>query len=582
MGTKQQLTAKGIAAMKAGEWANDASPHGAGQLQARKLANGQVAFYFRYTDAERRQIRLPLGSGLTLADARAQAGDLSRRYQTGERDLRAALEAEQRAVERQRRDEAAAEQAAEDALKTRKEATLSKLAAAYVEHLKAAGKPSWAEVERAIERNITKPFPDVAELPAADVTVEDVMPAFHRLTKEGKLREAEKLRSYLRAAYTAARRARNDAGMHAFTGLKVTHNPLADLEVSRPKEAAEKAAQAAKERKWALSEAQLDQLEATMLANQARVAAARSRVKDRTITAPFNGRVGLRNVSLGGLVNPGGVITTLDDLSVVKLDFAVPELFLSSLKPGLTVEAQSDAYPNATFKGRVDSVDTRVDPTTRAVVVRALIDNRDSRLRPGMFMTLRLVRSEGKALMLPETAIVPEDSKHFVFVVAAGKAQKREVTIGRRRPGEVEILKGVTDEDVVVTDGFSGNIALKTAEGTAKLYATWLRHTFRSSWLASLGYLLARGAFRRLRHRTDPRQYNGALFLGLNGICVKSHGGTDGEGFAHAIDVGVDLVIHGFNDKVKQEFSRFEGARNGDDSASTGPTTAPIGIEQPQ
>ncbi|WP_129781492.1 efflux RND transporter periplasmic adaptor subunit [Peristeroidobacter soli] len=203
----------------------------------------------------------------------------------------------------------------------------------------------------------------------------------------------------------------------------------------------------------ALSEAQLDQLEATMLSNQAKVAAARSRVKDRLITAPFNGRVGLRNVSLGGLVSPGGVITTLDDLSIVKLDFAVPELFLSSLKPGLTVEAQSNAYPNTTFKGRVDSVDTRVDPTTRAVVVRALIDNRDGRLRPGMFMTLRLVRSEGKALMLPETAIVPEDSKHFVFIVADGRAQQREVTIGRRRPGEVEILKGVTDQDMVVIDG---------------------------------------------------------------------------------------------------------------------------------
>ncbi len=203
----------------------------------------------------------------------------------------------------------------------------------------------------------------------------------------------------------------------------------------------------------ALSEAQLDQLEATMLANQAKVAAARSRVNDRLITAPFNGRVGLRNVSLGGLVSPGGVITTLDDLSVVKLDFAVPELFLSSLKPGLTVEAKSNAYPNTTFKGRVDSVDTRVDPTTRAVVVRALVDNQDGRLRPGMFMTLRLVRSEGKALMLPETAIVPEDSKHFVFVVADGRAEQREVTIGRRRPGEVEILKGVTEQDMVVVDG---------------------------------------------------------------------------------------------------------------------------------
>lgn len=203
----------------------------------------------------------------------------------------------------------------------------------------------------------------------------------------------------------------------------------------------------------ALSQAQLDQLEATMLANEARVAAARSRVNDRIITAPFDGRVGLRNVSLGSLVSPGGVITTLDDLSVVKLDFAVPELFLSSLEPGLTVEARSSAYPKAAFKGRVDSVDTRVDPTTRAIVVRASIDNRDQRLRPGMFMTLRLVRSEGKALMLPETAIVPEDSRHFVFVVADGRAEQREVTIGRRRPGEVEILKGVTAQDVVVVDG---------------------------------------------------------------------------------------------------------------------------------
>jgi membrane fusion protein, multidrug efflux system len=203
----------------------------------------------------------------------------------------------------------------------------------------------------------------------------------------------------------------------------------------------------------ALSESQLEQLQATMLANQARVAGARSRVNDRIIIAPFAGRVGLRNVSLGGLVSPGGVITTLDDLSVVKLDFSVPEIFLSSLKPGLTIKAQSNAYPGTTFKGRVDSVDTRVDPTTRAIVVRAMIDNRDSRLRPGMFMTLRLVRSQGRALMLPETAIVPEDSRHLVFVVEQDQARKREVTIGRRRPGEVEIVEGLTAEDVVIVDG---------------------------------------------------------------------------------------------------------------------------------
>jgi membrane fusion protein, multidrug efflux system len=203
----------------------------------------------------------------------------------------------------------------------------------------------------------------------------------------------------------------------------------------------------------ALSEAQLDQLQATLLANEARVEAARSRLHDRVITAPFNGRVGLRNVSLGGLVNPGAVITTLDDLSVVKLDFAVPEIFLSTLQPGLTVQARSTAYSEATFSGRVSGVDTRVDPTTRSVAIRALIDNRDGRLRPGMFMTVKLVRSEGQSLMLPEQAIVPENEQHFVYVVADGKAHKREVKIGRRRPGEVEVLQGLSADDGVVVDG---------------------------------------------------------------------------------------------------------------------------------
>lgn len=202
-----------------------------------------------------------------------------------------------------------------------------------------------------------------------------------------------------------------------------------------------------------LSEAQLDQLRATLLANEARVAAARSRLDDRVIRAPFAGRIGLRNVSLGSLVNPGGVITTLDDLSVVKLDFSVPELFLATLKPGLGITARSQAYPGDVFDGRVESIDTRVDPGTRSIMVRAVIDNRDGRLRPGMFMTLQLVQNQGQALMLPEAAIVPEDSRHFVFVVDQGHARRREVQIGRRRPGEVEILGGVGAEDTVIVDG---------------------------------------------------------------------------------------------------------------------------------
>jgi membrane fusion protein (multidrug efflux system) len=138
---------------------------------------------------------------------------------------------------------------------------------------------------------------------------------------------------------------------------------------------------------------------------------------------------------------------------VVKLDFSVPELFVAALQPGLAIEARSTAYPDELFTGRVASVATRLDPISRSITVRALIDNRDDKLRPGMFMSLKLVREEGEALLIPEGAIVPEDSRHFVFVVDDGQVSKRQVEIGRRRPGEVEILQGLTTQNQIVTDG---------------------------------------------------------------------------------------------------------------------------------
>ncbi len=111
--------------------------------------------------------------------------------------------------------------------------------------------------------------------------------------------------------------------------------------------------------------------------------------------------------------------------------------------------------------------------------------------------------------------------------------------------------------DVVVTDGFTGNVAIKTAEGIAHLYSGLLRSAFKSSMFARLGYLLARRALHKIRVRLDPRGYNGAMFLGLNGIAVKSHGGTDAFGFANAIGVAVDMAVHGFNDKIIEEFRRL-------------------------
>jgi glycerol-3-phosphate acyltransferase PlsX len=122
--------------------------------------------------------------------------------------------------------------------------------------------------------------------------------------------------------------------------------------------------------------------------------------------------------------------------------------------------------------------------------------------------------------------------------------------------------------DVIVTDGFTGNVALKSIEGAVKLYSYFLRQTFKSSWMAGLGYLLARPAMNALRARVDPRRYNGAIFMGLNGVCVKSHGGTDAFGFANAIGVAVDMLTNGTIEKMRQDFATM--------TASTGPQAAAL------
>jgi glycerol-3-phosphate acyltransferase PlsX len=114
--------------------------------------------------------------------------------------------------------------------------------------------------------------------------------------------------------------------------------------------------------------------------------------------------------------------------------------------------------------------------------------------------------------------------------------------------------------DVVVTDGFTGNIAVKTAEGTAKLFSEFLAAAFGHSLSARIGYFLARSALRKLRMRIDPRRYNGAVFLGLRGIAVKSHGSTDALGFANAIGVAVDMKVNGFLDKIRVELARLSQA----------------------
>ncbi len=206
-------------------------------------------------------------------------------------------------------------------------------------------------------------------------------------------------------------------------------------------------------RTQAVSESRVEELEAIMRANEAALAAAEARLQDHRIRAPFAGTLGLRRVSIGTLVTPGTVITTLDDNSTMLLDFDVPETYLGSLAVGQTLTARSAAYPETDFTGVVATIDSRVDPVTRAVTVRARLPNPDRLLKPGMFMTVRVLRETSDLLLLPEQALVPQQSRQFVFVIEDGLAQMREVVIGRRAPGKVEILEGLREGEVVVVEG---------------------------------------------------------------------------------------------------------------------------------
>ncbi|NNJ65144.1 MAG: efflux RND transporter periplasmic adaptor subunit [Xanthomonadales bacterium] len=203
-----------------------------------------------------------------------------------------------------------------------------------------------------------------------------------------------------------------------------------------------------------VSASQLEQLEAQRDADRAAVNAAQARLDHTVIRAPFAGQLGLRRVSIGSIVDSSAVITTLDDTSKIKLDFDVPEVFLARLEKGLSVTARSAAWPDLSFSGEVVSIDTRVDPVSRTVTVRALMPNEEGRLRPGMFLTVTLLKEDVTALMVPEQAIVPERSKQYVFVVGdAEVVERREVRTGRRRPGEVEILAGLSDGERVIVEG---------------------------------------------------------------------------------------------------------------------------------
>jgi membrane fusion protein (multidrug efflux system) len=188
---------------------------------------------------------------------------------------------------------------------------------------------------------------------------------------------------------------------------------------------------------------------------RARLSAIESRLADRLIKAPFAGVLGLRNTSVGALVETGDTITTLDDDGLMKLEFAVPSTYLSSLRPGLSIRASTRAYAERIFEGEVKAVDSRVDPINRSVKVRAVLPNQERMLKPGMLMTVELLRDPRRTLLIPEAALMPRGDEQFVFLLSGEPqlVEKRKIEIGSRRPGEVEVLQGLAAGDLIITHG---------------------------------------------------------------------------------------------------------------------------------
>lgn len=207
----------------------------------------------------------------------------------------------------------------------------------------------------------------------------------------------------------------------------------------------------------ALSKGTLQDRLSALRQSEAAVESIKARLDQLTINAPFDGVLGLREVSVGTLVQPGDLITTIDDLNQIKVDFEVPALYLSALHSGLPIIGQVDAFGAREFKGEVRSINTQIDPVTRTVKIRAVLPNPEHTLKPGLLMRITLLKDARDALIIPEEALFKRGDKNYVYRAADedGKiiARQTEIEIGGRRPGDIEVLSGLQAGDQVVAHG---------------------------------------------------------------------------------------------------------------------------------
>jgi membrane fusion protein (multidrug efflux system) len=237
----------------------------------------------------------------------------------------------------------------------------------------------------------------------------------------------------------------DDAELRAQLAESAATVKLAELNFTRAQEIFDKKL---------LSKQNYDEALARLNEARARYSLQQARLAKTRIHAPFPGVLGLRRVSVGDYIREGDDIVNLEDVGSLKLDFRVPETYLAGIKQGQQVNVQVDAYPGASFQGKVYAIDPRLDEQTRSVLMRARIANSDLRLRPGMFARVALVlETRTQALLIPEQALWPIGDEQFVFRIVDGKALQTKVQTGQRASGKVEISAGLSAGDVVVTAG---------------------------------------------------------------------------------------------------------------------------------
>lgn len=205
-----------------------------------------------------------------------------------------------------------------------------------------------------------------------------------------------------------------------------------------------------------ISESEVDELRSNLEVARARVAAAQILLANHNIVAPFKGRLGLTDISVGTYLTPGATITTLDDSERIKLRFAVPERFLGLLRRNQQIFARSDAYPDRLFEGEVHRINSRVDPVTRSITVESLINNTEELIHPGQFMSVNLILATREdAVLIPEQSVLTEGNRQYAFVVRDGRAVQVDLVLGNRMRGEVEVLEGISAADEVIITGLA-------------------------------------------------------------------------------------------------------------------------------